>query len=250
MKFGFLNAVAVFCTTVSFALFITAITTPWFFTAVEYSSYNAQSGATEISGSTRLNKTTTEYDVNGVVVEVSVGTSGSSQSLSTFDWGSDDIDGSVEDLFSVVKGFVVVGIVFSIILLVVLVTLFFRTAQKAGLPFPQKLWNFILAFFAFLAFLGGFVAFLQLLTVNKALDSDTPGCTSGFCKKFHGTEQDKLDTNSDGTVETLKEVSWGPTTAWYCSLVAFIFLIPVIFIAWINRIPAEEFGEEETGVAL
>jgi len=197
-----------------------------------------------------LNKTVTEYDINGIVVEVSVGTSGSSQSQSTFDWGSDDIDGSVEDIFSVIKGFVVLGVVFSVVLLSILVALIFRATQVWVLPFPQTLYRFLLAFLAFVAFVGGLVAFLQLLTISKALDSDTPGCVAGYCKKMNGKETDKLDTNNDGTVETLVETTWGPTTAWYCALIACILMLPVIFIAWTNKIPAEEFGEEETGVAL
>jgi len=250
MKFVVVNSLATILTLSAFALYIVAFSTPFYFTSLEYSNAST-SASTEITGQTRINRTLTEYDVTGVTQELSVGTSGSSSRLSNFDWGSDDVDGDVAYVFNVIESFLVVGIAFSIVLLLVLVSLFFRSVQIKLLPFPQKLFHFILFLLAVLAFIGGFIAFFQLMAMPNALDKDISNCTDGYCQKFSGSEADKQDLDNDGNVDTVIETSWGPSTAFYCTLVAFLLLIPAAFMVLVNRIPTTEFDEEESsGVAL
>jgi hypothetical protein len=251
MRFVFVNSVATALTVISFALFIVSFSTPWYYTSLEFSNFNAASGATEISGQTRINRTLTEYDVNGVTQELTVGTSGTSTQLSNFDWGADDVDGDVEYVFHIIESFLVLGVLFSVLLLIILIAQFFRPVQVKLLPFPQKFWRFILFLLAFVAFVGGFIAFFELMAMPNALNSDISGCSAGYCRKFAGKEQDKIDTSNNGTVDAVVETTWGPSVAFYTTLVAFILIIPVAFIVLVNRIPAAEFGEEEeTGVAL
>jgi magnesium-transporting ATPase (P-type) len=251
MRFIFINAVATALSLIAFALFIVSFSTPWYYTSLEFSNYNPSSGATEISGQTRINRTLTEYDVSGVTQELTVGTSGTSTQLSNFDWGADDVDGDVENVFHIIESFLIIGVLFTVLLLIILVSQFFRLVQSKLLPFPQKFWRFILFFLAFMAFVGGFIAFFELMAMPGALKKDISGCSAGYCRKFQGTEQDKIDTSGNGTVDAVLETSWGPSVAFFTTLVAYIVLIPVAFIVLINRIPAAEFGEEEeTGVAL
>lgn len=251
MRFIFVNSVATTLSVISFALFIVSFSTPWFYTSLEYSNYNPSSGATEISGQTRINRTLTNYDVNGVTQELTVGTSGTTTTISNFDWGTDDVDGDVQHVFYIIESFLILGVLFTIVLAAILITQFFRLVQVKLLPFPQKFWRFILFLFAFVAFVGGFVAFFELMAMPKALKNDISGCSAGYCRKFQGSEQDKLDTSGNGTVDAVLEITWGPSVAFYTTLVAYLLLIPVAFIVLVNRIPAAEFGEEEeSGVAL
>jgi hypothetical protein len=250
MKFAVVNTLATVLSVVSFALYIVSFSTPFYFTALEYSNA-ASSGSTEITGQTRINRTLTEYDVQGVTQELSVGTSGSSSRLNNFDWGESDVGGNVKYVFYLIKSFLIVGVVFSVMLILLVVSLFFRVVQVKLLPFPQKLFHAMLFLIGLLSFVGGFVAFAELMSMPSALDDDIPNCTDGFCKKFSGTSASKIDSDSDGTVDTVIESSWGPTTAFYTTLVAFLLMIPASFMVLVNKIPTAEFGdEEETGVAL
>jgi len=251
MKFVIINSLATILTLAAFSLYIVSFSTPFYFTALEYSNAGS-SASTEITGQTRINRTLTEYDVNGVSQELATGTSGSSSSLSNFDWGSDDMDGEVRYVFFVIEAFLVIGVVFSVILAVILISLFFRVVQVKLLPFPQRLFHFFMFLLGVLAFVGGFVAFFQLMAMPSALDKDISGCTEGFCQKFTGTSSNKIDSNGDGSVDMIVETSWGPTTAFYTTLVAFLLTIPAAFMVLVNRIPTTDFGEEEeaSGVAL
>ena len=250
MKFVVVNSLATVLSVVSFSLYIVSFSTPFYFTSLEYSQA-AVSGSTEITGQTRINRTLTEYDVQGVTQELAVGTSGSSSRLNNFDWGESDVAGNVKYVFFVIKAFLVVGVVFSVLLILLVVALFFRVVQVKLLPFPQKLFHAVLFLLGLLSFLGGFVAFVELTSMPSALDGDIPNCTDGFCKKFSGSAASKVDSDSNGVVDTVIESSWGPTTAFYTTLVAFVLMIPASFMVLVNKIPAAEFGEdEETGVAL
>merc|ERR1712167_561188 len=161
---------------------------------------------------------------------------GTSTQLSNFDWGADDVDGDVENVFYIIESFLVIGVLFTVLLSVILVAQFFRLIQVKILPFPQKFWRFILFLLAFMGFVGGFVAFFELMAMPKALKNDISGCNAGYCRKFSGTEQDKIDSSGNGIVDAVLETTWGPSVA---------------FLVLVNRIPAAEFGEEEeTGVAL
>merc|ERR1712036_173650 len=149
--------------------------------------------------------------------------------------------GSVRHVFYIIETFLIIGILFDVILLLVVTALFFRSVQAKVLLFPQR---FILFFLAFMAFVGGFVAFFELRAFPGAIDNDTPNCSAGYCSKLTGADEDKLDAN------TIKEVSWGPEAAWYTTLIAFLLSVPLAFIVWLNRIPVITEEEDATGVAL
>jgi len=242
MKFVVAHTIAFLLALTSFALFIVSFSTPWFFISTEYSTETTSS--TALNAAVRVNLTRTEYDVDGFTTELSLGTNTASTRLQNVDWGNEDVMGSVRHVFYIIETFLIIGILFDVILLLVVIALFFRSVQAKVLLFPQKLFRFILFFLAFMAFVGGFVAFFELRAFPDAIDNDTPNCSAGYCSKLTGADEDKLDTN------TIKEVSWGPEAAWYTTLIAFLLSVPLAFIVWLNRIPVITEEEDATGVAL
>lgn len=243
MKFVVIHSLALFLALSAFALIIVSFNAPWYLITTEYSSQSSTT-VTSLNAATRLNRTRTFYDVDGFTTELTHGVNSATMRLQNVNWSTDDVMGHVRRVFYIIETFLIIGIVHVIILLLFIVAIFFRTVQRKLLLFPQKLLRFVFFVFAFMTFVGAFVAFFNLRAFTSAIDSDTPGCTAGYCKTFAGSEEDKLSES------VIRSVSWQPEASWYTSLVAFILTIPLAFIVLVNRLPAIAAEEDSTGVAL
>jgi hypothetical protein len=78
----------------------------------------------------------------------------------------------------------------------------------------------------------------------KKAESTTITCSDGYCQQFSGST-----TRTEGSLQN--DVSWGPDSAWYTSLAAYLASIPLAFIVLINRVPLLEVTDDVTsGYAL
>jgi len=195
-----------------------------------------------------LNITTDSYDVKGITRTFEYNAKAfQTRTPIMSNWEQNSVSGSVRQVFYVIYIFLVLGILSVSLLLIIILALFFRGFQIRTLALPQKVYRFFLFFLAFLSFTGAFIAFFNLRQMPEALkkaESTTTTCTFGYCQQFSGS-------TSNAAGDLVFDVSWGPDSAWYTSLAAYLASIPLAFIVLINRVPLLEVTDDVTsGYAL
>jgi hypothetical protein len=195
-----------------------------------------------------LNITTDLYDVKGITRTFEYNSKAfTTRAPIMSNWDQNTVSGSVRQVFYVIYIFLVLGILSVSLLLIIILALFFRGFQIRTLALPQKVYRFFLFFLAFLSFTGAFIAFFNLRQMPDALkkaESTTVTCSDGYCQQFSGST-----TLTQSNLQY--DVSWGPDSAWYTSLAAYLASIPLAFIVLINRVPLLEVTDDVTsGYAL
>jgi len=247
MKFVVVHSLAFLSALAAFALYIVSFNTAFYSLNKEYVTV-ASDLTSAISTNTRVNLTTTSYGVYGIVRSFAFGPKDYKYiSPVTISWSQGDVSGPVRQVFYIIYIFLVLGILSVSLLLIIILALFFRGFQIRTLALPQKVYRFFLFFLAFLSFTGAFIAFFNLRQMPEALkkaETTTTTCSFGYCQQFSGST-----TTAQGELQY--DVSWGPDSAWYTSLAAFLSSIPLAFIVLINRVPLLEVTDDVTsGYAL
>jgi hypothetical protein len=248
MKFIVAHTLAFLLALAAFALYIVSFNTPFYSIAKKFSTKTSDNAAALQQTTTLLNITTDSYDVKGITrtFEYNAKAFQTRQPIMS-NWDQNTVSGSVRQVFYVIYIFLVLGILSVSLLLIIILALFFRGFQIRTLALPQKVYRFFLFFLAFLSFTGAFIAFFNLRQMPEALkkaESTTVTCTLGYCQQFSGST-----TTAIGDLQN--DVSWGPDSAWYTSLAAFLSSIPLAFIVLINRVPLLEVTDDVTsGYAL
>ncbi len=212
------------------------------------STETASSNAALQQTTNLLNVTTDFYDVKGITRTYEYKTTAyMTRAPIMINWEQNNVSGAVRQIFLVIYIFLVLGILSVSLLLIIILGLFFRGFQIRTLALPQKVYRFFLFFLAFLSFTGAFIAFFNLRGMPDALskaESTSTACAQGYCKLFQGSE-----SVTQGSL--VYDVSWGPDSAWFTSLAAFLASIPLAFIVLINRVPLLEVTDDVTsGYAL
>jgi len=248
MKFIVAHTLAFLLALAAFALYIVSFNTPFYSIAKKYSTKTSDNSAALQQTTNLLNITTDSYDVKGITrtFEYNAKDFKTRQPIMS-NWDQNTVSGSVRQVFYVIYIFLVLGILSVSLLLIIILGLFFRGFQIRTLALPQKVYRFFLFFLAFLSFTGAFIAFFNLRQMPDALkqaESTTVACGFGYCQQFSGST-----TNAQGDLQY--DVSWGPDSAWFTSLAAYLASIPLAFIVLINRVPLLEVTDDVTsGYAL
>jgi len=248
MKFIVAHTLAFVFALSAFSLYIVSFNTPFYSISKKYSTKASDATAALQQAATLLNITVDSYDVKGITrtFEYNAKAFQTRQPIMS-NWEQNTVSGSVRQVFYVIYIFLVLGILSVSLLLIIILALFFRGFQIRTLALPQKVYRFFLFFLAFLSFTGAFIAFFNLRQMPDALkdaESTTAVCTIGYCQQFAGSTTTAIDTLS-------YDVAWGPDSAWYTSLAAYLASIPLAFIVLINRVPLLEVTDDVTsGYAL